>query len=58
MDLAEGMMLERAEVTIERSDAIALGDVVVCSRRSGLLNKSFQRYVLLPPDAVLRSQPA
>lgn len=39
MDLAAGMMLERVEVIIERSDAITLDDVVVCSRRSGLLNK-------------------
>lgn len=40
MDLAEGMMLERVEATIERSDAIPVGDVVVCSRRSEFLNKT------------------
>ncbi len=41
MDLAAGMMLEQVEATIERSDATTLDDVVVCSRRSGLLNESF-----------------
>jgi len=51
-------MLERVEVTIERSDAITLGDVVVRSRRSGLLNNSFQLYVLVSSDTILTGQTA
>lgn len=56
--LAEGMMLERAEATIERSDAITLGDVVVWSRSSGLLNTSFQLYVLVSSDTFLTVETA
>jgi len=52
------MMLERAEATIERSDAITLGDVVVWSRSSGLLNTSFQLYVLVSSDTFLTVETA